>query len=218
MLRRTWVLGLLLLCVSGCDAAGKAADVKGSGTKGSVTRTVPKFRRVALKASADLTIKVGGEPSVTIEADENLLAHFTTEVAADELTIASDQSYTTSSGVKITVTAPALEGVALLGSGSIGATGVAAKSLAVKLAGSGNITLAGSAERAAATLTGSGNVRMFDLVTKEAHVNLGGSGNVEVNATDTAQLNIGGSGNITYMGNPPHLQQNVTGSGKIKAR
>ncbi len=221
VLRRD-LLATLVLAVApvalSCNVTGSLGGLQGSGTKASVTRTPPSFNAVTLKNSANVTIAVGGPPSVTIETDDNLLANITTEVSGDTLTIGSDKSFSTHLGVKVSVSAPSLERIDMLGSGSVDAAGIKAQAFHFHLAGSGDAAIRGTADRLTVGLTGSGNVHLYDLVAKEAEVTLGGSGNVEVNASETVKARLTGSGNVDYKGNPAHVDRSVVGSGAIRAR
>lgn len=215
---RSPFIAIPLFVLTACNPASHDPGIAGSGTKASATRAVAAFNGLLVKTSADVTVKVGGPPSVTIETDDNLLANITTDSSSGVLTIASDKPFTTHLGVKVAVSAPALDSVVAAGSGTIDATGVKTESFRLELLGSGAATVQGTAERALVTLSGSGSERLFGLVAKRVEVNLTGSGDVEVHASEALKATITGSGNVVYEGGPPKVDREVIGSGTIKPR
>ena len=101
-----------------------APTVRGSGTKATQTRKLPAFSGIEFNGAGQVTAKVGGEPSITIEIDDNLHDIITTEVYDGRLVISSSESYSTSLGLTATVTAPELESYCQRGSGDVVIEGI----------------------------------------------------------------------------------------------
>ena len=72
--------------VSDRSSDGSNAIV-GSGVPASQAREVPPFRGVELAGSNTVTIRVGGEQSVVVHADDNLIDTVTTDVSGGSLVI-----------------------------------------------------------------------------------------------------------------------------------
>jgi hypothetical protein len=192
--------------------------IHGSGTSKTESRAVGAFSKIDLSGSPDVEVTIGPEMSVTVTADDNILPVIDTRVEGETLRIDSKQSYSSSIGVKVKITAPALEAVNVTGSGNIHVAGLKAGEMGAEVTGSGNITLKGAAERLRAKITGSGDLQAGDLAAKEVRVTVTGSGNATVRAIEKLDASVTGSGDVHYSGNPPQVAKNVTGSGDISPR
>jgi hypothetical protein len=214
-------LSVLMLSVLACSFGNiniNTNQVVGSGNVITQTRSVSGFNTVELQGSAEVSITFGSTESLVISADDNILPLIETTVQNGRLVIANKglTGYTTSHPVQIKITAISLLGISLSGSGAIDVADMAGTDLSVRLPGSGNITVTGTANSINISLLGSGNIYCDGLKTADAVVALYGSGNISVYASQNLDASIRGSGTITYAGNPPKLTTSVTGSGTIK--
>ncbi|MBN1950506.1 MAG: DUF2807 domain-containing protein [Bacteroidales bacterium] len=82
------------------------------------------------------------------------------------------------------------------------------------LIGSGDIVLAGIANKAILLLTGSGHLRAEDFPVEICSVSNSGSGNVYCHVNQMLNIMLTGSGNISYYGTP-EISQLITGSGHL---
>jgi putative autotransporter adhesin-like protein len=182
----------------------------------SETRDLPPFEGVELAGANDVTVRVGGEQSVVVHADEELIGRILTEVRGRSLVIHNeDGNYPTkSTEMRVDVTVPTLDEVTLSGSGRIAVADVAADDLTVTLSGSGSIDANGTADRLSVTLNGSGDAQLGSLLTREAQAVVSGSGRIVLNATESLDASVPGSGEIVYSGEP-RVTSSVTGSGVV---
>ena len=200
-------------------SSSSTSDTEGSGVAATQTRDVPAFRSVELAGGNNIVIHVGGDRSVVVKADDNLLNRVTTKVQSGTLVIGNTSgSLTAKSPMSVEVTVPTLTALTLAGGGNIIVDGIKAESLTVTLSGSGNVTGSGTATSLGVTLDGSGNVWFTRLAAHNVHAVLSGSGNIFVTATDSLDASVPGSGAISYAGNPQDVTKSVTGSGEITAR
>ena len=105
----------------------------------------------------------------------------------------------------------------ITGSGSLLTDSLLCNHLTAKITGSGNVQLTGASNNSSFTITGSGNIRAFDYLVQKLQCRITGSGNIEATANSKLDINITGSGNISYRGNPQSINNNITGSGKVRA-
>lgn len=200
------------------DVFGGTSDssATGSGVSKTEIRNVPAFDSVELAGGNNVVIRVGGDQSVVVEADDNLLGRVTTKVLSGTLVIGNTPGgFTTKSPMSVVVTIPRLSELTLAGGGNIVVDDVRAESLTVTLSGGGNLTASGAARSLRLTLSGSGNMWFTGLVADDVDAVLSGSGNMFVTATKSLEASIPGSGSIAYAGSPPHVTKSVTGSGTI---
>jgi len=191
----------------------------GSGVAATQTRELPPFDGVELAGSNQVTIRVGSEQSVVVHADDNLLDRVTTRVSGGKLVIGNEAGgFTTRSPIRVDVTVPAVNELALSGSGTIAAEGVDVDALAIALSGSGVVSANGRAQQIDVKLNGSGDVQLQDLVAHEVHAKMSGTGCIAVNATESLDASVPGTGSIVYTGNPPSVRKSVSGIGSVSGR
>jgi hypothetical protein len=80
-MRARCAFAAVALLLGGCGLT----TVEGSGVEASEQRDVEAFREIELDGSADVTVTIGGPPSVTVTTDDNLLERVTAEVGGRPL-------------------------------------------------------------------------------------------------------------------------------------
>ncbi len=211
-------LTVLMLAVLACSTVSIGTNqVVGSGKVISETRSVSGFDSVALEGSGAVNITFGTDESVVVKADDNIVPLIETNVQNGTLVIGikGNTGINTSNGILVTVTMKSLKSLSLKGSGSIDATGLVGNDVEIRLAGSGNINVTGTADSVNISLPGSGNIYCDGLQARSATVTLDGSGTITTYASESLDAGIRGSGSIRFKGNPSHVSKNVTGSGSI---
>lgn len=193
-----------------------STGVQGSGIAATQTRNLAAFSGVELAGANNVTVRVGGQRSVVVHADDNLLGHVTTRVDAGSLVIGNTSgSLAARSPLRVEVNMPSLEALKLSGSGVVSVTGIKAKGLTVILSGGGVLRASGSATRVDVTLGGSGDAQLKGLVARDVHAVVSGSGRILVTATESLDASVPGAGAIVYSGNPAQVTTNITGSGAV---
>ena len=102
-------------------------------------RDVSGFSEVSLRGSGTVRIQVTGTESLTVEAEDNLLEHLTTEVVGGRLELGSSRSISPTEEIIYTVTAATLEAVTISGSGGTEVLAVNGARLSTDITGSGSI-------------------------------------------------------------------------------
>ncbi len=208
------VLALLLL-TTGCSDDDRV-EIQGSGNVVTETRTVAEFEEISIAGFGEVVVDVGPEPSLIVEAEDNVVPYLVTEVVGGTLEITSeeDASFQNVREPLYRVTVPSLTDVSIAGSGGVTASNLDGGTFEVTISGSGDVILTGSMASLAVTINGSGTFLGGDLVVDDAEVSISGSGTIVVHATATLDASIAGSGTITYLGDPV-LTQTISGSGTI---
>jgi hypothetical protein len=180
---------------------------------------VSGFTTIQLGGYGDVQIQQTGTESLTVTADPALLPLVTSEVkdGALRLGLKDDNAFNDRQRVTYTVTVRNLTGLDIGGSGSMNATGLKTTSLTVRIAGSGSVTTAGTADTQSIDMAGSGDYRGLGLATTTSTVRSAGAGTVEVAARDRLEVTVIGSGNVLYSGSP-QVQQSILGSGTIQKK
>jgi hypothetical protein len=102
------------------------------------------------------------------------------------------------------------------GSGGIELNLIVAGAAGFDISGSGEVHATGSAQSVKAEITGSGKVLGSNLETDKCRVRISGSGDVEISVKTELDATISGSGTVSYKGNPPRVNAESSGSGKVR--
>jgi hypothetical protein len=206
-------------CVSSCVQINSGGPtINGSGHVTTQSRTVAPFTSIRLDSPANVVIDRTGTLSLSLTAEDNLLAFFTSEVKDGTLylAVAKDKSFQGKLPI-YRITVADLRAIDLRGSGDIKADHFDGPALSVAIAGSGDVRLAGRTDDFTLSIKGSGDVDASALNAKRAKVMMSGSGDATVNASETLDVQLSGSGELRYLGSPK-LTKNVRGSGSVEPK
>lgn len=240
MTRRALLAGvaaLALLPAPGAFAIFASTAVVPSGHVVSESRTAGGYAGIAVSIPGTIIIRQAASESVKVEADDNLMPEIETVVERGTLKIRFRHSLniTGRSAIRVLVTGPTFDSLALSGSGDIvsgalkaGALDVAiagsgdvrianleAEKVKVSIAGSGNFRVAGRAASVTASIAGSGDIDAGRLQATRAKISIAGSGNATLWAGESLAASIVGSGDVRYHGDPA-ITKRIAGSGSLK--
>lgn len=227
------ILILLAALIAGCTQFPPC--ISGSGVVVSETRTLEPFQKVDLATFGTVYLTQGEPSPAVIEAENNILPLLRTRVSDGVLTIDLEQCVRNTRPVIIRLTTDKIRQISVSGSGSVigedeiisesletGVSGSGVIDLPVRthqvrsaIAGSGRTRLRGTTADHTAAISGSGKIEAFGLETENSTVVIEGSGAAEVFATEALDVTVSGSGTVTYRGNPAHLSQEISGSGRV---
>ncbi|MEJ2005746.1 MAG: DUF2807 domain-containing protein [Cyclobacteriaceae bacterium] len=204
------------------------------------TIDVSGFDEVSLGGSGTLYIQQGSSFRVEFEGSDEVFERMKFDVRGDHLHIGQKSSGWWSSwkggSYSVYITMPELVGASVSGSGEIEGNGMFktgdldlsvsgsgeiklgadSENIDISISGSGKIELSGTGNAIDARISGSGNVNAQDFKVRNVDARISGSGNMYVHSTESIESHISGSGSIYYTGNPKHLNNNSSGSGKIR--
>ncbi len=198
-------------------------------------RELKNFSEIAFSISGDLYLTQGNSFSIKIEGDQKDVEKIITKVEGNTLIIKVDNHWKSYGDVKVYVTLPKLEELALAGSGNIIAKSAFAvdglemsvagsgdiffdnlttQKTEISVAGSGDIKLVGSSgEKLEISIAGSGDINATEFKAQKVEVDISGSGTAKVYATDKLETSIVGSGSVYYKGDPK-VDASSIGSGR----
>ena len=230
------IIGLLITACGSNTILGSREAIKGSGNVITESREVSGFDGVSHTGIGRVIIVQGGEESLTIEADDNLLEYITSEVKSGTLELGFTDNVRIDSASPITFTVSVKDlkeldstgtgtieidelsadnlNISTSGTGSISIGTLTATDLVVKAEGTGDIELAGNVETQEIMRVGTGDYKAADLESKTAKVEAVGTGNVVVWVLDSLDVDITGTSKVSYYGSP-HVTQNNSGTGSL---
>jgi hypothetical protein len=229
------LLLIAILALSAC--AGNMESVRGSGTVAREDRPVAGIRGVTLATLGDMTIELGKQESLTIEAEDNLLPYLETDVRGGILTIrsAAGKSLMPTKPVRYHLTVNNLEALETTSSGNIEAPAIQTNRFSASISSSGDLHLAGiAADRLEVEISSSGDLIIDTGAVTEQEINLSSSGDYEgsgvrcqtanvrltssgqatIWVTDSLDVNLSSSGNLNYYGRP-EIDERTSSSGKV---
>ena len=228
---------LLLLSACGYSVLDAAEDISNASSNGmedgekvtTKAATIGNFATLASVGPDNITFNAAESFTISATGDADVVSKLRYVLKDGKLVIGrEDESWMDYKGgvANITVSAPTLDKISMVGSGDLTAPTLdndalkisvagsgnvdvkALKASSVKgsVAGSGNISLAGTADNAKFSIAGSGNVKATQLKSKTAKASIAGSGDIDLFASETVKASLVGSGDV-----------NVTGGAKCKS-
>ncbi len=216
-----------LLALSGCAIIVTGNDdvqvksvfsgsaVTGNGQLAQEARPIGNTRAIDVRGPLDVHVRIGAAPSLSVEADSNLLPMIRTEIIGGTLRMWVEGNVRSSSGLRVTATMPALTQVAASGSGRLTISELNGASMAFTKSGSGAVNLSGHVGRLDFQHSGSGQVNASALRTGDANIILNGSGRMSLGQVEGGAMtvNLHGSGSLQAGGAVGSLTARVNGSG-----
>jgi Putative auto-transporter adhesin, head GIN domain len=234
-------ISLLLMFVLACNLTRslsvQTGTVRGSGDIVSEERPLSGVNSVNLAMQGDLTIELGDQEKIIVEAESNLLPYILTDVTLGELYIhtRSGTNLQNTSPIHYYLTVKSLEGLRISSSGNITAPDLTAQRFSVRISSSGemnipsliadkldvtisssgNVTIGGGeVTQQEITISSSGDLYAQDMVSQDANVRISSSGDAYIRVVNNLDGSISSSGNIHYYGNP-QIHVSSTSSGKV---
>jgi len=187
----------------GCNFLNDA-EAHDAGPTVNRTYEVGGFDRVTVAGPYEVMVKTGGRPGVVAHGGQANLDETKIIVENGVLKIMPRKknvmrfNWGKDSKVRVEVSAAALRGVTIAGSGNVRIDRVAGSDFEGKVAGSGDLGIVQmNAGKVQLAIAGSGNVRAAGQA-RSLDVNIAGSGDIDVSALDvaSAEVSIAGSGNV----------------------
>ncbi|MDH3425779.1 MAG: DUF2807 domain-containing protein [Acidimicrobiia bacterium] len=222
MKARPWVLVVGFFIVGSAVASctdiivNDGERITGSGNVITESRDVSGFDEVVVLGSGDVFIDVTGTDSLTISADDNLMAVLTSDVNGSklELGVEPNTPISPSQEIEYQITVADLSAVTILGSADFVVSDVDTPSFDVLIAGSGDVQVTGTTESLDVEIDGAGEFAGEGLVAARGSVSIAGSGSVVVNVTEDLDVSIAGTGDVKYIGDPT-VKSSIAGSGNV---
>lgn len=211
-----------------------------SATAQTTTRTVSGYTGIECNGPFNVTIKIDGTESLTLDVDADAEKDVITKVEDGVLKVELKGGWKKHRDIKranIYISAKSLNylgsggsGNAVLavgtitgqrakievsGSGNLTAA-VKAESILIGVSGSGNAKLSGSGNNTRISVSGSGEVNAKALQVNTVDASISGSGSIRITANQSVPARISGSGSLQYSGNAKIINESHSGSGRIE--
>ena len=203
----------LLFTLAGCDIGG----IRGNGHMTSQQRNLDPFVNVDTGGAFRVDWQ-RGTPSATMTVDENLMQYVEMEVRDKVLHVRTTRSVRPTHSIKLDLTSNALEGASFSGASRLNAHQLSGTKFYLETTGAANVVLDGAVDELVANMTGASDLRAESLQTKTAELSVTGAGDARIAVSDALKVSITGAGKVEYIGNPAHIEREITGAGSIRKR
>jgi len=232
--RLFFLFAALLITSASCH------KIKADGPLISETRYHSGFNAISCDIDATVIFTQSDDYHVEICAQQALLDKMRTEVEGGELHIYYPGGIYIGrhEPVTIYISAPAVSGFNLNGSGELrgGVLRAGNKTVRLKISGSGKMDFsnlsagaleasvvgsgkmnaaAGTVVRESCEISGSGDIDFNNLDAEDVTTRISGSGTIRTAASNTLDVRISGSGKVYYRGTP-RVTTSISGSGKVQ--
>jgi hypothetical protein len=210
------VLAVGLFLTGGCNVMKHlGGQVSGSGNIRSEKRDLPAFTAVDSSGAFNVDIVCQKDRGVTVEGDDNLLPLITTEVKNGTLYLDSSKGYSSKKPIMVHISVPDINALTSSGAGEFTVKNLKNDAMKFDTSGAATINVAGETKTLKIKMSGAGSVQAGDLKAVDVDVTMSGAGSADVYASSKLDANISGAGSVTYAGDPPTVNKNVSGIGSI---
>ncbi|MBN2325151.1 MAG: DUF2807 domain-containing protein [Spirochaetes bacterium] len=214
------------------------SGIMGSGNKIQERRDLSFFHSIVFKGNGRVILGQGGENSVTVKADDNVMDMLKTEVKDGTLTIWSEKWIMDESSAEYDIVVTDLREISVSGMGEVtGKETIRADELLIRLGGTGSVDLEVDAGLVRTRISGTGEVRLGgktkehdidirgageldanDLVSHNARVGISGAGECTVTVLENLTVDISGTGVVRYSGEPVVTVEYLSVAGSLEKR
>ena len=218
-MKNRWLVLCLLLTAPACDEMNGPDDddccerIVGSGNVVTVTREVAGFSAVTVRSgalisgAARIRIEQTGEESLSITAEDNILAVLISEVTDGELTLGQPENVVLETHAEILYELTVKELSSLQISGVMNATalGLDTDALDVVIDGVSTLSASGRADVQSLRVSGVATYYASGLASREVVVRGSGVMTMTLNVSERLDVRACGAGTIGYEGNPEEV-------------
>lgn len=201
-----------------CNFTFDLGGVHGSGNVASEKRDLSGFKAVDVGGVFQVEITAQKGYGVEVEADDNLLPLIRTEVTGGVLKIVSDRKLTSSSPIRIRVSAPDIDDLEVSGAASVTVAELKNTAFSVDASGYSKVKLTGETAKLTVDVSGATKVDADDLKTIDASVDASGASHVSVNVSGDLRGDASGASKITYTGSPANVDKNTSGASRVSPK
>ena len=218
---------ILMAIAAAAASAGCESRAQDGGAAVQRSYQVGSFDRVEVAGPYEVRVRTGAAPAVSASGRQELIERLVVEVRDGKLLIHLRRerggfNWSSRNGTAtVEVSAPALRGASVAGSGGMSVDRVSGGRFDASIAGSGDLSVesldvqelglsiagsgdlraaSGRANKADYSIAGSGNINARGIQAQTASVSIAGSGSVHGQAAQTADVAIMGSGDVNLTG------------------
>lgn len=171
--------------------------------------------RLDIEIPADVRyVQSAGPARVTVTGPKRLVDRVA--VHGDSLRYEDEARRYGRTRLTVVMQAPSVTSFRLAGRSTLAIEGYDQGRLKLDVAGSAEVTGVGRTDLLELDVAGSGDVDLGSLKAKGANVDIAGAADAVIAPTDWAKLDISGRGDVRLLTQPPKLETDVSGAGRVR--
>lgn len=211
------VLATTLAACGDAPIKPEPTPVTGGGDIVIDDRTAGPIERISIGAAVTVVMKLGSEPSVTIEGQANVIPLVITETRDGQLIVhVPAPGYITQESVTITVVAPMITSVAM-SAGSTGSLELTGDALNVDLSGKASLAGVGRVERLTLVASSDGRIDFTSLTAGTATVRMSGGAAATLAVEGLLAGTAEGGATITLTRQPGTVNVETSSGGSVQS-
>lgn len=235
---KTMVSLMLALFIAGFSGISQAQvwkkKISGNGVVIKENRDIRPFTHLEISSAFKVFLKQGSTPSLTVEADENLMERIETRSSGNELKI-SCRDINNPTKLVLYLTVVDLKMMEISGAVSVigesqfqfdnikfdfsGASkldlDIIANIMNLDVSGASKLIIGGSCNKLNLDASGASKVSALKFAAKEVVADVSGASFVEVAVKNSLNADVSGAAKLQYNGNPS-VRQSISGAAKLK--
>lgn len=192
--------------------------VKGSGNVQTQKREVSNFKNIEIGGVFDVEVTAQKDFSVEVEADDNLLELIKTEVDGSTLKIRAEKRMSTSSTLRVRISAPNIEALDLSGASKITVVNLNNNSLHLDSSGASKIKIEGVTKDFTVEMSGASRLDAENLQSENVSVDSSGASSASVFVTNELKTDLSGASKVVYSGDPKNLEKKTSGASSVRQK
>jgi len=215
-MKKTLLLITLLLTIPliGCNGAFHSS-IEGNGNSIEKNFSVDEFSVVDASHAFEVEISVGGETSVKIEIDENLMKYVEVYVKDNTLYLGVENNVNINGKMKATISTPNLNGVDVSGACKIDVAGIKSDKFSIDMSGACKGTFAGNTKILSIDLSGATKLNTSELKATNVTVDVSGASKCSVYSSESLSADASGASTIVIYGDPAKVETDLSGASSI---
>jgi len=209
---------LLLVVIFLFTACHYSNGIKGNGEVVKETRNISEFSKLDVSGVFDVTVNLGTEPSLVIEAEENLLKYIITKNKGDKLILDTKKNINPQKPLKVYITTYSMDDLDASGACNVIIEKIDCESFSADLSGACNVELSGKTKSFSADVSGAINLGATELKAEIVKIDASGAANAEVYASESLYVDASGASNIYFTGNPTNVKSDLSGAGSVEKK
>lgn len=234
----SFITFVIIICCSAFTPKEKTIPIIGNGKILKENRKGENFTAISVKNGIDIYLTQGNEEKITVEAEENLIAHIITEVENNTLNIFTDKPLKPTKPIKVNIIFKTLKQLEASGGSDVYAKQIInQEDFKVKVSGGSDILLTiktanlfleassgsdaqlfGFAENANLIASGGSDIKAGNFEITNCVLNVNGGSDAIIAVKEKLDGKATGGSDIIYSGNPGHVNVDVSGGSDCKKK
>jgi hypothetical protein len=192
--------------------------VKGSGNVVTVKHDVDGFHAIEVGNAMQVDVTAQKDFSFEIEADDNIVPLISATVDDGVLKITCEKHVSTSSPIRIRISAPDIDALESSGASNVTIAGIKNTGLSIDSSGASKIKIDGATAKLAVELSGASKLDAASLSAENGTVEVSGASSATVNVSGSLRADASGASRVSYAGAPRELIKKASGASSISAQ